>query len=119
MVKRKPKNEHQQNCAFIKWLNEQSFVDIAFKYSHGNLKNRPSKSTLQPPGIPDMLGNLTNGKAFYIEGKLPGGRRGKAQVEFIEQRLRSHCIAFFAESEEDIKREFLKHGFEVKGSPKI
>jgi hypothetical protein len=74
----------------------------------------PGKWKLSTPGISDLIGWIKrpgrDTTAFFCEVKRPGGKRRPAQVRFIEDAKRDGCIAFFAESWEDVERELNQHG---------
>lgn len=95
-----------------------------------------NKQKLSAKGIPDLIGwakrnlqykcmlphhgepcggNLTvvTPVPLYIEVKRPGGGRRPAQLQFIEEAKADGCIAFFAESWEDVVREFESIGISL------
>jgi len=87
----------------LEYLSFHPKVGFATKYN--NIQNSKSarRSKFQPRGIPDIIGNLKNGQALYIEVKLPTGRRCKIQDAFLEKRLAENCIAFVATSVKDVQ----------------
>lgn len=70
------------------------------------------------PGIPDLVGWIPykgneagrSAMPLYIEVKRPGGARRPAQILFIEEAKRDGCVAFFAESWDDVVGNFAALG---------
>jgi hypothetical protein len=83
----------------------------------------PGMGAPSTPGIPDLIGYLqiscplpvTGGRAqaipLYIEVKRPGGVRRIAQIQFIDEARAAGCVAFFAESWEQVREEMAIVGF--------
>jgi len=61
------------------------------------------KNTVRMAGVPDIIGNLPDGKALYIEVKDHKGKVSEAQYNFIGNRQNENCIAFVARSLEDVE----------------
>lgn len=85
-------------------------------------KVRPNEA-----GIPDLMGwipstildaevmpRTTYSKPLFIEVKRPGGVRRPAQVRFIDGAKSDGCVAFFAESWDDVVKNFRLCGLEIK-----
>lgn len=85
------------------------------------------------PGIPDLIGwgnwnrLFVDGKeivgfgnffptVFFIEVKRPGGKHRPAQEAWIARAREDGILAFFAESLDDVKREFEMVGITLRGS---
>ncbi len=80
----------------------------------------PGQGGFSTPGIPDLIGwairrdwtpNTT--VPLFIEVKRPGGVRRPAQERWIAEAKADGCIAFFAESWEDVVRELKTFGLEA------
>jgi hypothetical protein len=56
-------------------------------------------------GSPDIHGYLKDGRALFVETKRPSGRKRKEQVEWINRASRHGCVAFFARSIDDVRKE--------------
>ena len=54
------------------------------------------------PGAPDIIGQLIDGRALYIEVKRPSGRVAPEQKEFLEKAAKHHAVAFVARSVADV-----------------
>jgi hypothetical protein len=81
------------------------------------------------PGIPDLVGyvpfapiitfaqeiplTISGTRPLFIEVKRPGGARRPAQIRFIEEASASGCLAFFAESWQDVVDYFSKAGIKL------
>ena len=72
------------------------------------------------PGIPDIYGyfhqtvdGIHVNEHFWIEVKRPGGKRRSAQEAWIRQAQEDGVIAFFAESVDDVIREFKSRGINL------
>lgn len=93
--------------------------------------NQPvgGKTPQNVPGIPDLWGwvphlryvNHEKGTStpnfalpLMIEVKRPGGVRSPAQERFIEEAKAGGCVAFFAESWDDVVRELARVGVQLK-----
>ena len=92
----------------------------------------PGKGVLSTPGIPDLIGWIPAQKVtkamnidpaatpLFIEVKRPKatGRRGGvkrvAQIRFIEDAKADGCIAFFADSWDDVVRELTAVGIKKR-----
>ncbi len=87
----------------------------------------PGMGKMSAPGIPDLCGWIPQRKEWhgfdlgckavplFIECKRPGGARRLAQTQFIEDARADGCIAFFAESWDDVVREMdLQGGIKLK-----
>lgn len=86
-------------------LNEIRFRFNLAKVRTWRVRERiPGIGHLSDAGIPDLFGFIAS-RAFFIEVKRPGGVHRPAQEEFITFAKLSGCIAFFAESWEDVRRE--------------
>ncbi len=91
---------------------------------------------LSTPGLPDIVGwipakvwdeahynvlPIPSAVPLYIEAKRPGGVRRPAQIRFINEATQDGCVAFFAESWDDVVREFKTVGitlnYDVGGKP--
>lgn len=70
----------------------------------------PGMGAPSTPGIADLIGWTSTGLFLAIEVKRPGGVRRAAQEEFISAARQAGCIAFFAESWDDVVREFGEFG---------
>ncbi len=74
--------------------------------------NCPVGGKVRPntPGIPDLIGFVprknTHAQPLFIEVKRPGGRRRPEQEQFIADAKADGCCAFFAESWDDVLKEF-------------
>lgn len=83
-------------------------------------------------GIPDLIGYVPSkvmvehnvaadfmeeeAPGVFIEVKRPGGDRRPAQEAFIAEAAADGCIAFFAESWEDVVKGFAAHGIDLSRS---
>lgn len=85
----------------------------------------PGKGQLSTPGLPDLMGWIPKPKCdswlhpgmsvpLFIEVKRPGGVRRDAQTRFIEEAKSDGCVAFFAESWDDVVRNLKDAGVEIK-----
>lgn len=63
--------------------------------------------------LPDEKDVIRANNYFFIEVKKPGGRRRPAQEDWIRDAKADGVIAFFAESVEDVIKEFEKHGIKL------
>ena len=63
-----------------------------------------SRVKIGNPGESDIYGHRKDGKAFYLEVKLPGEKPRKNQIYFIEAMYRSGAIAGWCTSVEDAIR---------------
>ena len=59
-------------------------------------------------GCPDLIGQLVDGRALYVEVKKPSGRVSPEQAEFIERAKRFNACAFVARSVSDVFAELDK-----------
>lgn len=53
-------------------------------------------------GCPDIIGQLTDGRALYIEVKKPSGRVSDEQKAFLARAARFNAVAFVARSVSDV-----------------
>jgi len=69
------------------------------------------------PGIPDLFCWFKGieARVAFIEVKKPGGKRSANQINWINQAVEDGVIAFFAESVEDVRREMLINGIQLRG----
>jgi len=75
----------------------------------------PGRGALSTAGIPDLIGWIPlTGIAVFIEVKRPGGVHRAAQTQFIDEARRGGCIAFFAESWDDVVRELGAVGIKLQ-----
>lgn len=74
-------------------------------------------------GIPDLIGWIPGPKfsdqvqlamPLFIEVKRPGGARRPAQEAFIAEARAGGCVAFFAESWDDVVKELSVVGVQLK-----
>lgn len=65
-------------------------------------------------GIPDLIGYLPGGRFLAIEVKRPKGVRRPEQIQFVADAKAAGAVAFFAESWEDVVREFESAGIKLK-----
>lgn len=71
----------------------------AFVTTTGMVKRRGSWITLGIPGMPDIIGQLKDGRLFGIEVKKPGITEGTVDQEnFVATILRYNGVAGFADS---------------------
>lgn len=59
-------------------------------------------------GCPDIIGQLVDGRALYIEVKKPSGRVSPEQAEFIQRAVTFNACAFVARSVADVFAELDK-----------
>ena len=59
-------------------------------------------------GCPDIIGQLIDGRALWIEVKKPSGRVSPEQAEFIARANRFNACAFVARSVSDVFAELDK-----------
>lgn len=98
------------------------------------IRERLPGSKMSQAGIPDLIGWIPSKKTAYmipdkttvnviwlravplfIEVKRPGKhRRSIEQIEFINRAKRDGCIAMFASSIDDVRRELNEHGIELQ-----
>jgi len=55
-------------------------------------------------GIPDILGTLPGGRAFYIEIKTETGTIRKEQTDFLDMMRQNGALAFVARCLEDVQK---------------
>lgn len=65
------------------------------------------------PSRRDVLGLVHRAVPLYIEVKRPSGVRRPEQVCFIEEAKKDGCIAFFAESWDDVVSNLKEAGVEL------
>jgi hypothetical protein len=53
-------------------------------------------------GMPDILGQLKDGRLLAIEVKRPSGNVSPEQADFIEMSARHHAVAFVARRVSDV-----------------
>lgn len=58
------------------------------------------------PGMPDVLGQLPDGRLLAIEVKRPSGKVTDEQAAFLEKAGRSGALAFVARSVSDVLEAF-------------
>lgn len=63
------------------------------------------------PGIPDIAGIMPDGRALFIEVKLPKGKISPAQAAFIYKAKALRAIAFVARNSQDIHTAFQQAGY--------
>lgn len=56
------------------------------------------------PGMPDILGQLNDGRILMIEVKRPGGRASASQLAFLSKVNAANGLAGIAESIHDVQR---------------
>lgn len=75
-------------------------------------KGKQRRVRFGTPGISDICGYMRDGRALFIEIKKEGLKKGTPHQEaFIANAKRMGCIAFIAQSNEDIERELKKEGY--------
>lgn len=99
--------------------------------------NQPvaGKTPQNVAGIPDLMGwipfkvwdervgggvlPLPTGVPLFIEVKRPGGARRPAQIQFIDEAAKDGCIAFFADSWDEVVKQLDKFGFTIEGGSNV
>lgn len=89
----------------------QSQIMIALSYcptvawahvtTTGTVKRRGKFITVGSPGMPDIIGQMRNGKLFGIEVKMPKEKDSAEQYEFIEMITSNNGVAGVARSVDD------------------
>ena len=103
--------ERELQNQILEYLQLHPCVGFATKYNNLQASKTARRSRFQPRGIPDIIGNMKNGIALYIEVKLPCGRISADQDDFLVQRLSQNCVAFVARSIEDVENALTDWGF--------
>jgi len=83
----------------IKYLELQGY--LVFRMNAGKTRYNVR---LAPPGTPDLLCIMDNGKSLWIEVKQPGKKPTPVQVEFHKKLIASGHRVIVACSVEDIKK---------------
>ena len=84
-------------------LNEQGCY--AVNHTVGNFyTNRGGRVSIGVPGESDIWGHRPDGRAFYIEVKLPGETPRQNQLNFIEAMKNSGAIAGWCTSVDEALR---------------
>lgn len=79
-------------------------------YEDKNGKER--KVRYGTPGISDICGYMRDGRALFIEIKKEGVKKGTPHQEaFIANAKSMRCVAFIAQSNEDIENELRNEGY--------
>lgn len=66
-------------------------------------------------GVPDISGVLPDGRALFIEVKLPKGKLSTAQQIFLARAGMLGALAFEARSPQDVHRQLLASGYGKQG----
>ncbi len=67
---------------------------------------------MSPPGIPDLIGTLEGGRAFWCEVKRPGQKLSESQEEFLDEMGQAGAIAFMATSPQEVIQFLADSGYE-------
>ncbi len=93
--------ERDLQKSVLKWMNTSGFsVDNIESKAHYSIAAGGYASQHQKPGIPDIVGNDSLGRAVYVELKAHG-RRGSLrenQREFLVRKINTNCFAIVADS---------------------
>ena len=110
-IKRKNRSpERDLQLEVIRWMNANGFdvtnVDSAAAYSL--TAGSYISSQHAAPGLPDIIGNDSQGRAVYVELKAPGRRASLRanQREFLVRKIKTNCFAIVADSIEYIQRTY-------------
>lgn len=87
----------------LAYLKHDPRVRWAARLNSGAMKEAGRFLRFGFPGCPDIVGQLRDGRALWIEAKSAQGRLSKAQAAFLALVASPHTVAGVARSLDDIR----------------
>lgn len=97
------KPEKTVEKAVLVWCKQNGFcMDVVESKSKFNTQTMRYTGRAASPGMPDLVGNTSNGLACFIELKAPGCRNGSNlrdnQRDFLTRKIHTNCFAVVTDS---------------------